>query len=109
MENCHGQTEDILLLFLYGAYAASILIINLKFHLAMIHFLTAGGHLGRDKTLEKVSRFYWKEISNDIKNYIKLYDICQRTNDAKFVKAGCELHPIPVKAEVWNMVKYFIP
>jgi len=67
--------------------------------------LTAGGHLGRDKTLDKVSsRFYWEGMSNDIINFIKSCDVCQRTNDAKFVKAGCELHPIPVNAEVWNMV-----
>ena len=43
-------------------------------------------------------------MSNDIRNFIKSCDVCQRTNDAKFVKAGCELHPIPVKAKVWNMV-----
>ena len=74
----------------------------------MIHVLTAGGHLGKDKTLEKVSsRFYWEGMSNDIKNYIKLCDVCQRMNDVKFVKAKCELHPIPVKAEVWNMVKSY--
>ena len=40
----------------------------------------------------------------DIRNYIKSCDVCQRTNDAKFVKAGYELHPIPVKPVVWNMV-----
>ena len=43
-------------------------------------------------------------MSNDIQNYIKSCDVCPRTNDAKFVKAGCELHPIPVKPKVWNMV-----
>ena len=63
------------------------------------------GHLGQDKTLEKVSsRFHWEGMSNDIRNYIKSCDVCQRTNDAKFVKAGYELHPIPVKPVVWNMV-----
>ena len=68
-------------------------------------FSCAGGHLGRDKTHEKISsRFYWEGISNDIRNYIKGCDVCQRTNDVKFVKAGCELNPIPVKPEVWNMV-----
>ena len=49
-------------------------------------------------------RFYWEGMSNDIRNYIKSCDVCQRTNDAKFVKAGYELHPIPVKPVVWNMV-----
>ena len=68
-------------------------------------FSCAGGHLGRDKTHDKISSgFYWEGISNDIRNYIKGCDVYQRTNDVKFVKAGCELNPIPVKPEVWNMV-----
>ena len=69
--------------------------------LILIHVLTAGGHLGRDKTS---SRFYWEGMSNDIRNFIKSCDVYQRTNDAKFVKAGCELYPTPMKVEVWNMV-----
>lgn len=67
-----------------------------------------GGHLGCDKTWQKVSeRFYWKTLWSDVKDYIMHCDICQCTNDAKFQKSSAPLHPIPVKSKVWNMVSNF--
>ena len=62
-----------------------------------------GGHLGRDKTLEKISgRFYWKSnMTNDVKDFVTLCERCQRTND-KFTKPGSVLHPIPIEPEVWK-------
>ena len=64
-----------------------------------------GGHLGRDKTYEKVaSRFYWSSVNEDVKLHIRYCDVCQRTNDAKFFKSSATLHPIPVKPKVWNQV-----
>ncbi len=32
---------------------------------------------------------------------------CQRTNDGKLQKNSAQLHPIPVKAEVWNQVYFY--
>ena len=65
-----------------------------------------GGHLGRDKTCQKVSeRFYWKTLWTDVNEFIKRCEVCQRTNDAKFQKSDVSLHPIPVKSKVWDMVK----
>ena len=65
-------------------------------------FLNQGGHLGRDKTYEKVaSLFYWSSVNDDVRLHI---DVCQRTNDVKFVKHSATLHPIPVKPKVWNQV-----
>ncbi|KAL5494076.1 hypothetical protein EMCRGX_G015347 [Ephydatia muelleri] len=56
-----------------------------------------GGHFGRDKTLQKAcSRFYWHDMTNDIKEHIRTCDTCQRTNK-KLSKASAELHPIPVR------------
>ena len=64
----------------------------------------AGGHLGRDKTLDKIcSRFYWKNMTEDIKLYVQQCDKCQRSN-AKFTKSGAQLHPIPVEPKVWQPV-----
>ena len=62
-----------------------------------------GGHLGRDKTLEKISgRFYWRSnMTNDVKDFVTLCERCQRTND-KFTKPGSVLHPIPIEPEVWK-------
>ena len=68
-------------------------------------FLNQGGHLARDKTYEKVaSRFYWSSVNEDVRLHIQFCDVCQRTNDVKFVKHSATLHPIPVKLKVWNQV-----
>ena len=45
-----------------------------------------GGHFGRDKTFSKVSeRFYWRGMIDDVKEYCKTCDKCQRAN--RFVGA----------------------
>ena len=61
-----------------------------------------GAHLGQDKTEDKiVARFHWKDMVNEICEFVKTCDICQRNNDVKFIKADVALHPIPVKSKVW--------
>ena len=63
-----------------------------------------GGHLGRDKTIEKIeSRFYWKNMNAHIRDFVKRCDKCQRSN-ATFVKSNAKLHPIPVQSQVWHKV-----
>ena len=68
-------------------------------------FPDAGGHFGRDKTIEKVcSRVYWgKCMHAEIADFVKRCDVCQRVND-RFCKPPTELHPIPVSPEVWKQV-----
>ena len=64
-----------------------------------------GGHLGRDKTYYKISEhFFWKSLWADVDENVKTCPVCQTTNDAKFVKQGAALHPIPVKPKVWRQV-----
>ena len=41
---------------------------------------------------------------NDIRDFVKTCDVCQRNNDVKFIKADTALHPIPVKSKVWYQV-----
>ena len=43
-------------------------------------------------------------MTNDIKEHIRTCDTCQRTNK-KLSKASAELHPIPVRSEVWHQVE----
>eukprot|EP00731_Ephydatia_muelleri_P008402 Em0004g740a len=63
-----------------------------------------GGHFGRDKTLLKISeRFYWIGMVNDVKEYCKTCEKCQKAN-GKFDKFSAELHPIPVKDEEWHTI-----
>ena len=67
-----------------------------------------GAHLGRDKTVEKItSRFYWKDMISDIREFVRVCDDCQRNNDVKFSKTNAALHPIPVTSKVWYQVGYF--
>ena len=59
-----------------------------------------GSHLGRDKTIEKISaRVFWKNMYDDIKKYVKGCDACQLMSP-KFVKCNAKLHPVPVHAQV---------
>ena len=40
-----------------------------------------GGHFGRDKTLAKISeRFHWLGMVDDVKEFCKSCDKCQRAN-----------------------------
>ena len=60
-----------------------------------------GDHFGRDKTLHKVtSRYYWKNVSLDVKKYVASCDCCQRVNTKLRKEVGL-LHPIKVDNKVW--------
>ena len=39
------------------------------------------------------SRFFWRDMNADIREFVQ------------FNKAAATLHPIPVKAQVWNQVR----
>ena len=43
-------------------------------------------------------------MGDDIRRFLMTCDVCQRTNDAKFVKVDAALHPIPIKPNVWSQV-----
>ena len=45
--------------------------------LRLSHDIPSAGHLGADKTLDKVRQsFYWPAISDDVRRYIKCCDSC---------------------------------
>lgn len=48
--------------------------------LVSLHDSSAGGcHFGRDKTRDKViSRYYWHNLYEDIDNYVKSCEVCQK-------------------------------
>lgn len=69
-----------------------------------LFILLGGGHFGRDKTLQKVSsRYFWKNLYSDVREYVNSCDKCQRTN-AKLQKQAGQLHPIKVQPQVWKRV-----
>ena len=63
-----------------------------------------GGHFGRDKTLQKISsRFYWKNLTNAVKEYVQTCHVCQKVNST-LTKQPSALRPIPVEPAVWHQV-----
>jgi hypothetical protein len=63
------------------------------------HNSKIGGHAGRWKTLELVSRSYWwLNMSRYIGQYCKACDMCLRTKAQKRKPFG-ELHPLAVPEE----------
>ena len=71
-----------------------------------IIFFYIGGHLGRDKTREKVSsRFFWKTQMKDVDEFDKTCDMMfakAPIYGAKFIKTAAPLHPIPIQPSVWH-------
>ena len=98
MESCHSSP--------HGRCCMVGIILYYLWDVIQKPFVSLGGHFGRDKTYEKItSRFYWPEMAKEVREYVASCDICQRTNDGKFVKAAPSLHPIKVEPEVWRMVR----
>lgn len=54
-----------------------------------------GGHLGVRKTLKKLRSYWWHGIANDVAQYVKTCETCQRFKNPPGPKIG-RLHPIPV-------------
>jgi len=81
-------------------------VVSGTFDLRTYHIHVLGGHLGRDKTIKKIcSRFFWKNMCDDIKEYIRQCDRCQRMN-CKLQKSNAELHPVPIHPVVWNQIQW---
>ena len=52
------------------------------------------GHMGMDKTLEMINRnFYWPRIAEDIEDYVRSCDDCQRNKASRYKSHGT-LHPL---------------
>lgn len=68
------------------------------------HDVPTAGHLGKDKTLEQVKRrFYWPGMDNDVLQYVRTCDACQRNKPSQQVTAGL-LQPLPIPDHPWQQV-----
>ena len=73
-------------------------------HIYLSLLFTGGGHFGCDKTTQKIcSRYYWQDMTMQIRDYVQTCDTCQRSNP-KLLKSSFALHPIPVKPQVWYQI-----
>lgn len=66
------------------------------------HATPIGGHSGQKKTLSRLSRnFYWKDMGEEIKQWIRECVICQVVKPTNSKPAGL-LQPMPTPSVVWE-------
>lgn len=66
------------------------------------HDAPLGGHLGTAKTIRAVTqKFFWPGMQEDIMQYVRSCDACQRNKPSHQVPAGL-LQPLPVPDEPWS-------
>ena len=64
-----------------------------------------GGHLGINKTTEKISsRYYWPNIKEDVTSFIHTCEKCQRVNKSMLMKTHIELHLISIPTKIFSQV-----
>ena len=67
------------------------------------HPKAMASHRGKNLTYEKIARrFFWYNISNDISDFAKKCEQCQKQGDLKSPKA--DLKPIPIPSTVMKQV-----
>ena len=67
------------------------------------HSKAMASHKGKNSTYEKVAqRFFWNYIANDVNDFIRSCDQCQKQGDLKSPKT--ELKSIPIPASVMKQV-----
>ena len=68
------------------------------------HTVPLAGHMGRDKTLERISsHFYWPKLSFDISNYVATCPECQLVARKK-VNYRAPLKPVPIVTEPFRKI-----
>ena len=69
--------------------------------LYMMHNTLTAGHFAVDKMFEKIhTRYYWPQMYESIREYVRSCDACQRRGKSKIQQ---ELHPIPVHAPFYQI------
>src|SRR6266542_4203057 len=64
--------------------------------LQVLHDSSTAGHAGVNKIFQMVQQcYYWPQMFEDIRNYIKTCDDCQRRGE---LQKNNIIHPIPAKA-----------
>jgi len=68
------------------------------------HDAKIAGHLGIDKTYERVRRtYYWPRMMRNIRKYIQTCDSCQRNKPSNQKPPGL-LHPLEIPNERWESI-----
>ena len=69
-----------------------------------LHDSNYAGHVGIHRTIHNVKRIYWwPGMAEDIKEYVKGCDVCQRNKGLQRAPAG-KLMPLPIPTGSWDTV-----
>ena len=68
------------------------------------HDAATSSHLGKDKTIEQVTRrFYWPRMHDEISRYVVSCDSCQRNKPSHQATMGLS-QPLPIPDRPWQQV-----
>ena len=68
------------------------------------HGIPTAGHQGIERTYATIHKlFYWPRMNNDVRDYVKSCDSCQRIKASQQVPAGL-LQPLPIPQQPWDQV-----
>lgn len=68
------------------------------------HDIPISGHLGREKTLERISRtWFWVGLDRDVRAFVRSCELCQRNKARNTAPLGL-LQPIPLPTARWEQV-----
>src|SRR5947208_7910076 len=68
------------------------------------HDIPTAGHQGIERTYAAVhDLFYWPRMNNEVRQYVKTCDSCQRIKASQQSPAGL-LQPLPVPTKAWEQV-----
>ena len=68
------------------------------------HDAKVAGHFGRDKTMEPMTRtYYWLDMYQWVRNYVRTCNACQRNKTARHKKYG-PLKPLDIPYRPWEHI-----
>ena len=68
------------------------------------HDKKVAGHFGRDKTMERMTRtYYWPDMDQWVRNYVRTCDTCQRNKTARHKKYG-PLKSLEIPYRPWEHI-----
>ena len=66
---------------------------------------STGGHPGMNKTRHKVTRhYYWKGMTEDIKEFVRTCDRCQRKKNIQLQKTQVTMKSIPIPQKIFSQI-----
>jgi hypothetical protein len=68
------------------------------------HDSKVAGHFGQHKTYEKMTQnFFWSKMENDVRDYVRSCDVCQRDKSSRHKKYGL-LQPLEIPYRPWDCI-----